>query len=113
MLPGDRSEDEREDWHGGLEGGGVGSVGIAEADEEEERVHEEPAAEPTKLGEISVARRWNACLETIGDELFRRQGRGSSESLPGEAEESEGREEPRGHRRPRPSAATAGTNRAR
>ena len=55
-LPCDRSQEKREHRHGGLERRGVGSVGVAEADEIEERVHEEPAAE-IMVGEISLRRR--------------------------------------------------------
>jgi len=55
-LPCDHRQEKREHRHGGLERRGVGSVGVAEADEIEERVHEEPAAE-IMVGEISLRRR--------------------------------------------------------
>lgn len=42
-VPGNHGQEEREHGHAGLERCGVRSVGVLEADEEEERVHEQPA----------------------------------------------------------------------
>jgi hypothetical protein len=44
-VPGNHGQEEREHGHAGLERCGVRSVGVLEADEEEERVHEQPAEE--------------------------------------------------------------------